>query len=65
VVRKKAIRKKKVKGSESEAMDWIKHHTIEDAKELVCEISSRGEDVQEMVDVVRELEEISHHTKDQ
>ena len=57
VVRKRAVRKKKVKGSDAEAMDWIKHHTIEDAKELVCEISSRGKDVREMVEVMRELEE--------
>jgi hypothetical protein len=64
VVRKKAIRKRRVKGSKSEAMEWIKHHTIEDAKELVCEISSKGEDVQEMVDVVRELEEIAHNVED-
>ena len=63
MVRKKAIRKRRVKGSKSEAMEWIKHHTIDDAKELVCEISSRGEDVQDMVNVVRELEEIAEHRR--
>ena len=65
VVRKKAVRKKKVKGNDAEAMDWMKHHTIEDAKELVCEISSRGKDVREMVEVVRELEDIAHSVDDQ
>ena len=65
VVRKKAVRKKKVKGNDAEAMDWMKHHTIEDAKELVCEISSRGRDVREMVEVVRELEDIAHSVDDQ
>ncbi|MFQ5909137.1 MAG: hypothetical protein ACE5IJ_00255 [Thermoplasmata archaeon] len=60
MVRKKTIRKKRVKGNDKEAIDWMKHHTIEDAKELVCEISGRGKDVQEMVDVVCELEEIVH-----
>lgn len=65
VVRKKAVRKKKVKVNDAEAMDWIKHHTIEDAKELVCEISSRGKDVQDMVDVVRELEDIAHIADDE
>ena len=61
MVRKKAVRKKKVKQGDREAIDWMKHHTIEDAKELVTEISSRGKDVHEMVEVVRELEEIAHH----
>lgn len=65
VVRKKAVRKKKVKANDAEAMDWMKHHTIDDAKELVCEISSRGKDVQEMVEVVRELEDIAHIADDE
>ncbi|MFQ6128036.1 MAG: hypothetical protein ACE5QW_03950 [Thermoplasmata archaeon] len=60
MVRKKAIRKKRVKANEKEAIDWMKHHTIEDAKELVCEISSEGKDVHDMVEVVRELEEIAN-----
>lgn len=51
--------------NDAEAMDWMKHHTIEDAKELVCEISSRGKDVQDMVEVVRELEDIAHIVDDQ
>jgi len=65
VVRKKAVRKKKVKTNDAEAMDWMKHHTIEDAKELVCEISSKGKDMQDMVDVVRELEDIAHIADDE
>lgn len=65
VVRKKAVRKKKVKTNDAEAMDWMRHHTIEDAKELVCEISSKGKDVQDMVDVVRELEDIAHIADDE
>jgi len=65
VVQKKAVRKKKVRWNDAEAMDWMKHHTIEDAKELVCEISSRGKDVREMVEVVRELEDIAHSVDDQ
>lgn len=60
MVRKKAIRKKRVKASAEDAIDWMKHHTIEDAKELVCEISSKGEDANDMVTVVRELEDIVH-----
>lgn len=64
MVQKKAIKKRKLKASVEEAVDWMKHHTIDDAKDLVCEISDEGEDVQDMVEVVRELEEMAnsiHH----
>lgn len=64
MVQKKAIRKRKLKAGADEAIDWMRHHTIDDAKDLVCEISDEGEDVQDMVEVVRELEEMAdsiHH----
>lgn len=40
-------------------MDWLEHHTMEDMKELTCEMYSDGEDVSEMVEVVNKLEEIA------
>lgn len=43
-----------------ETVDWMKHHTVEDAKDLVVEISSEGEDVTEIVDIVNELEKMAH-----
>lgn len=64
MVQKKAIKKRKLKVGVEEAVDWMKHHTIDDAKDLVCEISDEGEDVQDMVEVVQELEEMAnsiHH----
>lgn len=65
MVQKKAIRKRKLKAGVEEAIDWMKHHTIDDAKDLVCEISGEGEDVQDMVEVVRELEEIANSIHDE
>jgi hypothetical protein len=42
-----------------DTMDWLEHHTMEDMKELTCEMYSDGEDVSEMVDVVNKLEEMA------
>ncbi|UCD92202.1 MAG: hypothetical protein JSV43_08285 [Methanobacteriota archaeon] len=41
--------------------DWLEHHTMEDMKELTCEMYSDGVDVSEMVEVVNKLEEIAEH----
>lgn len=41
--------------------DWLEHHTIEDLKELACEMYSDGEDVSELVSVVNKLEQIEEH----
>jgi hypothetical protein len=42
-----------------DTVDWLEHHTMEDMKELTCEMYSDGEDVSEMVEVVNKLEEIA------
>jgi hypothetical protein len=34
---------------------------MQDMKELVCEMSSEGKDVSELVEVVNKLEEIAEH----
>ena len=54
--RKKGMKKTRVS---SDTMDWLEHHTMEDMKELTCEMYSDGEDVSEMVEVVNKLEEIA------
>jgi hypothetical protein len=41
--------------------EWLEHHTIEDLKELACEMYSDGEDVSELVEVVNKLEQIEEH----
>ncbi len=35
--------------------EWLEHHTLEDLKELACEMYSDGEDVSELVGVVNKL----------
>ncbi|MEE9223326.1 MAG: hypothetical protein V3U51_01055 [Thermoplasmata archaeon] len=54
--RKKGMKKPRVS---RDTMDWLEHHTMEDMKELTCEMYSDGEDVSEMVEVVNKLEEIA------
>ncbi len=54
--RKKGMKKPHVS---SDTIDWLEHHTMEDMKELTCEMYSDGEDVSEMVEVVNKLEEIA------
>lgn len=44
-----------------ETREWLEHHTMQDMKELVCEMSSEGKDVSELVEVVNTLEEIAEH----
>ncbi|MFQ5885118.1 MAG: hypothetical protein ACE5IO_08470 [Thermoplasmata archaeon] len=39
--------------------EWLEHHTMEDMRELTCEMYSDGVDVSEMVEVVNKLEEIA------
>ncbi len=41
--------------------EWLEHHTIEDLKELACEMYSDGEDVSELVEVVNKLIEMEEH----
>jgi len=43
---------------------WLETHTIKDAKEIVNELSSEGEDISDIVGVVKELEEIAHHLEE-
>lgn len=38
---------------------WLQHHTLEDMRDIARELASKGEDVTEIVDVIRELESIS------
>jgi hypothetical protein len=38
---------------------WLQHHTLEDMRDIARELASKGEDVTEIVDVIRQLEDIS------
>jgi hypothetical protein len=38
---------------------WLQHHTLEDMKDIARELAAKGEDVTDIVDVIKELEEIS------
>ena len=54
---------RKKKGSRTsrvsrDTREWLEHHTMEDLKELACEMYSNGEDVSELVEVVNKLEAI-------
>ncbi len=40
-------------------IDWLQHHTLEDMRDIARELASKGEDVSEIVDVIRQLEDIS------
>jgi hypothetical protein len=40
-------------------IDWLQHHTLEDMRDIARELASKGEDVTEIVDVIRQLEDIS------
>ena len=42
------------------AREWLKTHTIEDLRALVCELSERGEDVRHLVEVVDEIDKLAH-----
>ena len=59
-VAKRSTKKNRMNWNGS-AVKWMKTHTIEDMKALVCELSEEGKDVSEMVEVVNELESIVHH----
>jgi hypothetical protein len=43
----------------NEVVDWLKNHSLKDMKDLAQEMSTEGEDVSDLVDVINELEEIS------
>jgi uncharacterized protein YfkK (UPF0435 family) len=40
-------------------IDWLQHHTLEDMRDIARELASKGEDVTEIVDVIKQLEDIS------
>lgn len=42
-------------------VDWLKHHTLDDMRDLARELAENGENVSDIVDVINELEEISEH----
>jgi len=44
------------------ASEWLSHHTLKDIRELARELSSRGEDVTELVGAVNELEALLAET---
>jgi hypothetical protein len=44
------------------ANDWLSHHTLKDIRDLARELSSRGEDVTELVGAVNELEALLAET---
>ena len=44
------------------ANEWLSHHTLKDIRELARELSSRGEDVTELVGAVNELEALLAET---
>lgn len=54
--RKKGMKRPNVS---RDTVDWLEHHTMEDMKELTCEMYSDGVDVSEMVEAVNRLEDIA------
>lgn len=42
-----------------DTQEWLEHHTMEDIKELACEMNSEGEDVSELVQAVNRLEALA------
>ncbi|MGB9636095.1 MAG: hypothetical protein ACPL1Y_02455 [Thermoplasmata archaeon] len=44
--------------------EWMKTHTIEDAKLLVRELSDLGEDVSALLPLISQLEEMEHEAKE-
>jgi hypothetical protein len=44
------------------ANDWLSHHTLKDIRDLARELSSRGEDVTDLVGAVNELEALLAET---
>ena len=57
-----AARTRAHSNSQDLATEWLSHHTLKDIRELARELSSRGEDVTELVGAVNELEALLAET---
>lgn len=42
----------------AQAIDWVRTHTVEDLSDLANEMKARGEDVQDIVDLLDDIREI-------
>jgi hypothetical protein len=54
------LMRKSVRAAErnAEAIDWVRTHTVRDLESLACEMKTRGEDVQDIVDLLDDIREI-------
>lgn len=41
--------------------NWMKHHSVQDLRDLAFEMYNRGEDVNCMIDLIHEMDEMALH----
>ena len=52
-----------LRGMDSEMIDWMKYHTIQDLRDLAFEMYNRGEDISEMVELIHEMDSMAQKTR--
>ncbi len=51
-----------LRGMDSEMIDWMKYHSIQDLRDLAFEMYNRGEDISEMVELIHEMDAMAQST---
>jgi secreted Zn-dependent insulinase-like peptidase len=51
-----------LRGMDSEMIDWMKYHSIQDLRDLAFEMYNRGEDISEMVELIHEMDAMAIST---
>jgi len=50
-----------LRGMDSEMIDWMKYHSIQDLRDLAFEMYNMGEDISEMVELIHEMDGMAHN----
>ncbi len=51
-----------LRGIDSDMIDWMKYHSIQDLRDLAFEMYNRGEDISEMVELIHEMDAMAQTT---
>jgi hypothetical protein len=51
-----------LQGVDKDMMDWMKHHSVQDLRDLAFEMYNRGEDISEMVGLIHEMDQMVRNT---
>ncbi len=54
-------RTRNLRGVDTDMLDWMKYHSVQDLRDIVFELYNRGEDISEMVELIHEMDAMAHN----